>query len=373
MSFHHDGLIGPHYNAPGSDYMVYYDAARSYLAGDPDLLSDGANFTARLNHDFANWLTGPLPPHPWVYPPPFLLLLLPFAFLPFAASYAAFVAATFAAAVAGVWCAVRQAGERSVWVAALLLAPATAIDVIDGQNGLLTAGILLGGFGLLQRSPVAAGMVLGAIAYKPQLALMVPVALLGLRAWRALAAAGLTAAAWAAASVAILGSGIWRGWLHWMLGGGAGYAEWVEWGRLWGLSLYTCAVLHGASPAVAELLQAAGAVAAAGAVYHAYRHPFGFAQRLAILLAATVLAAPHLSPYDLILLACAAVLLWRCETQVASSAILRMLLFFLWVAPVFGRFGRLNTSDMVPLLAASTVVAVLGLGHADRRVRATAA
>ncbi|HET9019110.1 MAG TPA: hypothetical protein VFN46_05960, partial [Acetobacteraceae bacterium] len=100
VSFRHDGVLGPHYNAPGVDYMVYYDAARSYLAGDLGLLADGGRFTAHLNRDFAGWLTAPLPLHPWVYPPPFLMLLLPFAFLPFAASYAAFLATTFAAGIA---------------------------------------------------------------------------------------------------------------------------------------------------------------------------------------------------------------------------------------------------------------------------------
>ena len=368
MSFRHDGVIGPHYNAPGTDYMVYYEAARLMLAGKVGLLADGAAFTARLNAGFASWLTAPLPPHPWVYPPTFLLLLLPFAALPFLASYAAFLAATFAVAVAGVCRVAREGGERILWTGALLLAPATAIDVIDGQNGLLTNGLLLGGFGLLRASPVAAGLVLGVVTYKPQLTLMVPVALLALRAWRALIAAGLMAVLMVAASAAVLGVDIWRAWFAWMLGTAPGYAEWVQWGRLWGLSLFSCATLHGASPALAQAVQLGGTLLAAVATYATFRRPVGFPRQLMVLLAATVLAAPHLSPYDLVLLASTAVLLWRTEPALDSAPGLRLLALLLWWAPFFGRVGPVNSSDAVPLLAAVTIVAVLRLARAQRRV-----
>src|SRR5690242_4115630 len=32
-SFHHDGALGPRYNAPGADWMVFFAAARAYFAG----------------------------------------------------------------------------------------------------------------------------------------------------------------------------------------------------------------------------------------------------------------------------------------------------------------------------------------------------
>src|SRR5690348_5962495 len=83
VTFNHDGALGPHYNAPGTDWMVFFSAARAYLAGNLPLIFDGHRFTAHQNETFAYWLSAPLPFHPWLYPPHYLLLVLPFCLLPF--------------------------------------------------------------------------------------------------------------------------------------------------------------------------------------------------------------------------------------------------------------------------------------------------
>ncbi len=68
MAFDHDGLIGPHYNAPGVDYMVYWLAARAAMAGDFALLADPVAFTGQINTHFHAWLSAPLPLFAWLYP-----------------------------------------------------------------------------------------------------------------------------------------------------------------------------------------------------------------------------------------------------------------------------------------------------------------
>ena len=146
---------------------------------------------------------------PWLYPPHFLLLLVPFGVLPFAQSYAAFMAVTFVAAVAGAWRWAVTPARRAFWVAALALAPAASINVIEGQNAFLTAAPLLGGFGLLGRTDLLGGAVLGLLSYKPQFALLVPVALLALRNWRALTAAGVRVGLVVAISAAVFGLDFW--------------------------------------------------------------------------------------------------------------------------------------------------------------------
>ncbi len=364
LAFHHDGLLLPRVNAPGVDYMVFYSAARDVLRGDEAALWQAASFTARLNHDFAAWLTAPLPPHPWVYPPPFLLLLLPFAKLPFAASYGAFMLATFAAAAAGATAGATEGtaeggagrGMRLGWLALLALAPATALDVLAGQNALLTAALLLGGFGLLPRRPVLGGMVLGAMLYKPQFALMIPVALLARGEWRALLGAALGAAGLAGGSAAVLGLPIWRDFLHWALDGGAEFATWERAGRLLGVSVHAAAARLGAPPSVAAGLQAASAAGAAAAVFAAFRRPLPPPLRLAVLLAATLLAAPHVSPSDTLLLACAAGLLVQAEAGGGGAEVPPILPFLLWAAPFFGPSRLLVTSCAAPLLSLGVMV-----------------
>ncbi|HEY2132321.1 MAG TPA: hypothetical protein VGH36_04995 [Acetobacteraceae bacterium] len=82
-TFHHPGAIGFNYNARGTAWMVFHAAARAWFDGDLGLIFDAGRLTARLNAVFADRLSSPLPFHPWLYPPSYLLLLLPFGLLPF--------------------------------------------------------------------------------------------------------------------------------------------------------------------------------------------------------------------------------------------------------------------------------------------------
>src|SRR5487761_557116 len=84
----------------GEDWFVYYTAIRTYFDGELGLLYDGDRLTALLNARFADWLARPLPLHPWLYPPHYLLLLLPFGVLPPLAAGALFLLLGFAAVVA---------------------------------------------------------------------------------------------------------------------------------------------------------------------------------------------------------------------------------------------------------------------------------
>src|SRR5215213_5725149 len=102
-SFAHDGVIGPHHNAPGSDWIVFHGAVQAFLDGNLALTADPVRFTTYLNEQYGWWLSSPLPFHPWLYPPVFLLVLLPFCWLPFLASYLLFQIASFLALAAAAW------------------------------------------------------------------------------------------------------------------------------------------------------------------------------------------------------------------------------------------------------------------------------
>jgi alpha-1,2-mannosyltransferase len=351
MAFHHDGLIGPRYNAPGTDYMVYWSAVRAALAGNFSLLGDPAALTEQINQTFQNWLSSPLPLHPWLYPPHFLLFLLPFAALPFAWSFALFQVATFAAAVVAGWCWGGPERWRGLWLIGMALAPAAAVNAVCGQNAFLTLALLLGGVGLLGRADIAAGAILGLLTYKPQFALLLPVALVALRNWRALAAAAGSAALAVAASAALFGIAPWQDWLGRTLAGGApGDAVWVEWGRLWGLSIWTCARLLGAPGWLANMAQGLAALLAAGCVWMAFRRPLAPERRMATLLVATLLAAPHCSPYDLMLLAAAVLLLVRELLDGEALPVSAMLLLLPWAAPLAAVPRAIPAGFAVPLL-----------------------
>ena len=86
LSFHHITLFCPSHNAPGTDWMVYYGTINAFIGDHTAIIYDSFQFTDYLNATFAPWLSAPLPFHPWLYPPTFLLVLLPFACVPFGVS-----------------------------------------------------------------------------------------------------------------------------------------------------------------------------------------------------------------------------------------------------------------------------------------------
>jgi alpha-1,2-mannosyltransferase len=90
----------------------------------------------------------PLSLHPWVYPPPFLLLLLPFGLPTPGISFALFMLAGFLAVLAATWFHAGDGHVRWLSVLSLYLYPAVPFNVTTGQNAFYTSALLLGGLGL---------------------------------------------------------------------------------------------------------------------------------------------------------------------------------------------------------------------------------
>jgi Glycosyltransferase family 87 len=225
-----------------------------------------------------------------------------------------------------------------VWLVGLALAPATSVNAIAGQNALLTLALLLGGAGLFGRRDFAAGAILGLLSYKPQFALMVPVALLAARNWRALAGAAVSASSAVTLSAAVFGLAPWWDWLgHAVPGGlmgGAADPAWSQTGRLWGLSFWAWATVLGPPGWLANAAQAAVVILAAACTWIAFRGQFGRDRRMAVLLTATLIAAPHCSSYDLVLAAAAVLLLYRAALDGIVTIPSLSLLVLPWCAPL---------------------------------------
>jgi hypothetical protein len=332
----HPGAIGLNLNALGTDWMVFYSGPQWFFDGNLGALFDGERFTAYLNSAFAGWLSEPTPFRPWVYPPSYLLMMLPFGMLPFAASYVAFQLATAFLLAAALWFGAERGNARTLVIGAALLGPAAAINAGMGQNAFLTAALLVGGFRVLRARPALGGAILGMLTVKPQFWLLVPVALAAGREWKALTWSILAAVGLALASAAVFGIDAWRHWLDLARGSYADpHGKWVELGRMWGDSIYACLVSGGASETLADAAQAAGTLGAVGLVYAAFRLNLPGDRKIAVLLAATILAAPHSSLADTVLLASAAAL-WCGETAQAPAALATWTLALaLWLTPLF--------------------------------------
>jgi hypothetical protein len=288
----------------GQDWMVFDTAARAYWHGDAALMLDGARLTQVLNATHPS-LQQKLIFRPWVYPPFTLLFVLPFGLVPWIVSYGGFQVLTFA----GMAGALRAwvPGMRQFWIvlAGVTLSPAAAYTIGAGQNSFLSAALLLGGVALLGERQIAAGVLLGLLVYKPQLGLLLPVALAAAGAWRAIGSAAVTVLALVLISLLVPGLAIWQGFIHLYLGGQQTPRLWVE---LYGQSVFTYLRLAGASAMWANAGQAVAIVIGAVAVWRAFRGPVRPLHRMVVLLCAVSFASPHFGDYDAVLLAIAALL-----------------------------------------------------------------
>ena len=223
---------------------------------------------------------------PIAYPPPFLAFIAPFGLLSFGAAFTLWVVVTGAFYVA--------ASKSRV----ALANPAAAFNGLVGQNGFLTTGLLLLGLGLLSANPVAAGVILGFMVVKPQLALALPVVVIAGRLWRAIPAGLASASLLLGLAAVTFGPDTYRGFLENL----SLYGEWLSDGRWpWShiASFYGIGRWFGLG-GYAWILHGGVAAAALAAVWVAWRGNWD--GKIAIAASASLLLSPYLFAYDAVLL-----------------------------------------------------------------------
>jgi alpha-1,2-mannosyltransferase len=197
------GLIVPLKTPASTDFVSFYAAGSLANAGAPQLAYDQVAHYAAEQHATQPGIVYNF----FYYPPVFLLLCAPLARLPYIPAFVAFVAITLVFYVA----IVRHIlGERGWAVLVPILAfPPVLWTSGLGQNGFLTASLLGAATLLVDRRPFTAGLLFGALCCKPHFALLVPVALVAGRRWRAFTGAAASALGFVLLSVALFG---WRTW-----------------------------------------------------------------------------------------------------------------------------------------------------------------
>jgi hypothetical protein len=328
----HDGAIGPRFNAIGADWVIFLAAGRAIFSHDLAHIYDQSWITHAVNSQFGHWLSAPEPFPLFPYPPVYLLLIAPFALLPVAWSIIASQALSFAALA---WALRRLAPDRSYsfFLVGAVLCPAASNNVLAGTNAVLVAALIVGGIALLERRALLGGLLLGLVIFKPQYFPLLPLALGAAGQKRALAGVIAGAALFVLLSAVLFGPQLWLDWigvyLHPQTVAGVNA---TQWGHRWDDSVSTGLTLLGAPPWLANNAQVLAALVAGIAVWLAFRarHP----RRLAILLCATVVASPHVSNYDLILPAIAA-LAWVAELPAGSRPLALLLPLAVWTAALF--------------------------------------
>jgi alpha-1,2-mannosyltransferase len=295
------------------------------------------------------------------YPPVYLLLCSALARLPYIASFIVFETATLALFIAVAFAILGEWRWRML--VPLLAFPCVFWNFGLGQNAFLTAALFGAATLFVDRRPGLAGMLFGALCYKPHVALLVPVALAASRRWRAFAAAAATAAALIALSVACFGWDTWRAFFATFAHSNATYDS----GRIDfnGFATPFGAIrLLGGSPVLAYLAQGLATLAAATLVAIVWRRGPSLPIRAAALAAGSLVAAPVLLIYDGMLAAVAGLWLardWRRAIPWEKTAIAA-----LFVVPLFARNAAsfLHAPVLPSAAIALFVLAALRAGHA---------
>jgi alpha-1,2-mannosyltransferase len=344
------GMTDPVGRPVGTDFLRLWTASYALLNGEERAIYEpGAFFALELA------VTRPETPdfYPWNYPPSSLLIAYPLALLPYLQSLAAWLALGLAGYLAALWWIFPK--PLTLWVG--LAFPAVFWTVTHGQTSFLTTGLFCWGLLQLPRRPVLAGILFGVLAFKPHLGLLLPVALVAGRHWRAVVAAALTALLSAAVSVLLFGTGVWADFLasttdtRSMLESGMNFGHYYKM-----QSVFAAARLLGSPMLVAYSLQALVALGAAAAVVWVWRQPTGDPDmKNAALMAATPLSTAFIFDYDLMLLGPA--IAWLARKGITNGALPyeRITLVAAFLAPFVSRVAGMHTH----LLLAPIFIAVL--------------
>jgi alpha-1,2-mannosyltransferase len=275
------------------DFDAFWAAARLAVTGHAEAAYDNAAIEA-TERAATVMAPGYLA---FYYPPPFLLVCLPLGLLGFTAALAAFLATELALLIA----LLRRILPQSWAWLPLLSFPGFLMNGLSGQNAPLTAACFAGAALWLDARPILAGIFLGGLVCKPQLAVCVPLALLAARRLRVLVACGATAAASCLLSWAVLGTGVWRGFL---LNAPNARADIetiaIKWPKL--QSAFGMVRLSGGGNGLAYELQAVvSATAVLVLLLAAWRRP-GAQIEAALMVCAALLFTPFLYDYDLAVL-----------------------------------------------------------------------
>lgn len=322
----------------GSDFSNVYAAGVAALRGDAAAPFDIARQSAQERAIFG----AATPIYGWHYPPFFLLVAAPLARLPYVPALAVWQGVTLLLYLAAMALLLRRSADPSLardrlWPLLALGFTAVFVNLTHGHNGFLTTALFAAAIALLDERPLLSGALFGLLAYKPQFAVVIPLALIAAGRWRTVLAGAATVALLALAVTVIFGADVWPAFLestHFtrvvvLEQGSTGFNKIQSifaWARMWG-----------APVSLAYAAQALVTVLIAFSLVRLWRSGAASGYKGAALCLAALLTTPYSLDYDLMLLAPAIALL-AAEGRVQGFAPYEgLLLAALWLLPAAAR------------------------------------
>lgn len=248
-----------------------------------------------------------------LYPPQVSIVFAPLALLPYGLAFAVWWICTdllYAVCCYLVWRTCASLRGRGATVGLLAAASPALFNLIAwGQTSALALACFTGMFFLLRaRRDFVAGLILGCLIFKPQLGLAAAIVFLAVGAWKILAGAILSAVAELSVGVLYYGTGPLRTWFH-TLWNAQSVVPMLEPRPYQTHCLRTFWSMIIPWAEVSLTLYVASAVGVLVCTILVWRRSQTLSLKYSALLMATVLVSPHLTVYDLVILAPAMILL----------------------------------------------------------------
>lgn len=336
----------------GIDFAVYYTSGRMVISGEGQNIYNEAIHHAALE----NLLNRTIPfSVPWVYPPTFLLVIVPLSYLPYYPALALWTLLTFSLALIGIYSLV----PREKLFANLLPGfPGVFLNLRWGQNGFLNTALLSFGFSFMNRNPVLSGLMFGLLTYKPQIAFFPLLFLFLAKEWKTLFWSAIFTVSNAVLSLIVFGQNLWLAFLQNFFSSSSLLLSsiWETTAaiqptlfsalRIWGV--------EGVPLLISLSLVACFALMAALWIWKNTNRP---AIRYSVIIVGLLLAIPYYVQYDLILLSIPLILLaddfktYGCQkTEIILLALLWLMTLLNWPLVAYTRI------QVMPLVLGATMI-----------------
>jgi hypothetical protein len=349
-------------NLKGTDFLHFYTLgtlAVEHRGRDLYDMNSQAALAARRVPDAAGIRYLPL------YPPQVSIFFAPLAYLSYGWALAVwwmFSGLVYGICCYGVWRMCPQLRAPGGTVALLAAAfPAFFHLIAWGQTSAIALAVFTLAFFLLrERREFLAGLVVGCLIFKPQLGLAVAVVFVAVGAWKVVAGALLSAGTQLSAGVLYYGVEPLRVWVR-MLSNVRTVIPLLEPRPYQTHCLRTFWSMMVPWESLSSALYGMSAVIVLGVTIGAWRRASPLALRYSALLLATVLVAPHLTVYDLVILVPALLLLvdWLLTQPLApNTRRMGTLLYLVYILPLLGPFTRW-THVQLSVLAMSALTYII--------------
>lgn len=338
------GLRDRNGNLKGTDFLHFYTLGSLAIdRGGADLydLKTQASLATQRVPEAAGIRYLPL------YPPQVSLLFIPFAHLSYAQALAFWwlgSAAVYALCCYSVWRVCPNLKPHALTVVILALGfPAFFHLIAWGQTSALALACFAVFFILVcKRRDFLAGLALGCLIFKPQLGIAAAILFVAIGAWTIILGAGISA--FAELSIGVLYYGIepLRAWFY-TLWDVRAVSAMLEPRPYQTHCLRTFWSMLIPWSAVAITLYVISATVVMAWTINVWKRSEDWGPRFSLLLLATVLGSPHLTVYDLVILAPAILLLsdWLiAQPRTSQTRLMGTVLYLVYVLPLVGPFAR---------------------------------